>query len=223
MTAKRRIVFVGGRPDGHGNVAVETARACPDVEVAGFLDDAPKAKSVAGAAWLGPTATWREIAAQGGVAFHVAVGDNPIRRRIAMEILAGGGALASVVHPAAHVAPSARIGDGTLVCAGAIVGPGARIGRDCIVNHGAIVEHDGAVADHVNLSTGFACGGRARIEEGAFAGVGAVLIPDVRVARWTYLAAGAVVVKDTEPHGLYAGVPARLVRTLGTDDAPASP
>jgi acetyltransferase-like isoleucine patch superfamily enzyme len=75
----------------------------------------------------------------------------------------------------------------------------------------------------VNLSTAFACGGRARIEEGVFAGVGAVLIPDIRLARWSYLAAGAVVVKDTAPHGLYAGVPARLVRTLGTDDAPRSP
>ena len=223
MTATRRIVVIGGRPDGHGNVVIETASACPDVELAGFLDDAPAAKSVGGARWLGPASAWAELAARGGVAFHVAIGHNPTRRRIAGEITAGGGVLASIVHPAAHVAASARIGDGTLVCAGAIVGPGARIGRDCIVNHGAIVEHDGELADHVNLSTAFACGGRARIEEGAFAGVGAVLIPDIRVARWSYLAAGAVVVADTEPHGLYAGVPARRIRTLGTDDAPAAP
>lgn len=218
---RRRVVVIGGRADGHGKVVIETAAACDDVDVVGFLDDAPTAKAVAGARWLGPASKWREMAAD--AAFHVAIGHNPTRRRIAEEIVAGGGRLASIEHPEARIAASVVVGEGTLVAAGAVLAPGARIGRDCIVNHGAIVEHDAFVADHVNLSTAFACGGRATIEEGVFAGVGVVLIPDIRVGRWSYLGAGAVVVADAEPHGLYLGVPARRTRTLGTDDAPATP
>ena len=36
-------------------------------------------------------------------------------------------------------------------------------------------------------------------------------------AIWAAIAAGAVVNRDLEPHGLYAGVPARRIRDL---DAP---
>lgn len=209
----RRLVVVGGRPDGHGKVVIETALEGTSLEVAGFLDDAPKAASVAGVACLGPAAEWRKLAGP-GVGFHVAIGDNAIRRRLCAEISAGGGVLVSVVHRAAVVARSASVGDGTLVCAGAIVGHGARIGRNCLVNHGVIVEHDGVLEDHVNLSTGTVTGGRVTFGEGAFAGVGVRVIPDVRVGAGCVLGAGAVVTADTVPGWMYLGVPARRVRRV---------
>lgn len=209
----RRLVVIGGRPDGHGKVVIETARDGTGLTVAGFLDDAPRQQSVAGVPCLGPVSEWRKLAAN-GAAFHVAVGDNAIRKRLTDEIVACGGVLASVVHRAAIVAASSTIGDGTLVCAGAIVGHGVRVGRDCIVNHGVILEHDVVVADHVNISTGTVTGGRVVFEEGVFAGVGVRAIPDVRLGAWCYLGAGAVVTADTLPGWMYVGVPARRVRQL---------
>jgi sugar O-acyltransferase (sialic acid O-acetyltransferase NeuD family) len=215
MTSKLRLVIVGGRPDGHGKVAIETARETPGLVVEGFLDDAPKAANVAGAPCLGHAADWPRLAAQ-GVAFLVAIGDNAIRGRLANEIVAGGGQLTAIVHPRSVVAPSATVGDGTLVCAGAVVCAAARVGRNCIVNHGVVIEHDSVLEDHVNLSTGTVTGGRVTFGEGVFAGVGVRVIPDVRVGAWCYLGAGAVVIADTEPGCLYLGVPARRVRVLAT-------
>jgi len=219
----RRVVIVGGRPDGHGRVVIETARATQDVKVMGFLDDAPCAPTVAGAAWLGRIEESIERCRDQGMSFHIAIGHNPTRRRLAGLIVALGGTLATLVHPRAIIFESAVIGQGTLVAAGAVVGPGARVGTDCIVNHGALVEHDAVLADHVNVSSGFVSGGRIRLEEGVFAGIGASVLPDVVVGRWAFLGAGAVVVSDATPHSLYVGVPARRVRVLGTDEAPRTP
>lgn len=42
-------------------------------------------------------------------------------------------------------------------------------------------------------------------------GFGAIILSGVTVADGTIVAAGAVVTKDTEPYGIYAGVPARRI------------
>jgi acetyltransferase EpsM len=216
MTAAppRAVVVIGGRSDGHGKVVLETARTVAGLHVLGFLDDNAGVEGVAGFRKLGRSAEWRGLTVGGDVAFHVAIGDNAIRRRVATDILAAGGTLASIVHSRALIFPSASIGDGTFVGAGAMLCPGARTGIACIVNHGVIVEHDSVLADHVNLSTGCVTGGRVHFGEGAFAGVGCRFIPDVKVAPWTYVGAGAAVIADTEPSSLYVGVPARRVRAL---------
>lgn len=53
-----------------------------------------------------------------------------------------------------------------------------------------------------------------RIERGAWIGLGAILLPGVVVREGCVVAAGAVVVRSTEPNGLYAGNPARRIRDL---------
>jgi acetyltransferase-like isoleucine patch superfamily enzyme len=52
------------------------------------------------------------------------------------------------------------------------------------------------------------------IGDGSWIGTRAVILPGVAVAPGCVVGSGAVVVEDTEPHGLYAGVPARRIRDL---------
>ena len=56
---------------------------------------------------------------------------------------------------------------------------------------------------------------------GSWLGAGVILLPGVTVARGCVIAAGAVVAKDTQPNGLYAGVPARRLKNLPVEQ-PAS-
>lgn len=53
------------------------------------------------------------------------------------------------------------------------------------------------------------------VGDGCWIGSGAVLLPGVTVGDGCVIAAGAVVRSDCEPHTMYAGVPARRVKTLG--------
>jgi acetyltransferase-like isoleucine patch superfamily enzyme len=53
-----------------------------------------------------------------------------------------------------------------------------------------------------------------KIEKGCWIGMGAMILPGITIAEGCVIAAGAVVTKDTEPNGLYAGVPAKRVKNL---------
>jgi len=52
------------------------------------------------------------------------------------------------------------------------------------------------------------------IQDGCWIGAAVTLLPGVTVARGCVVAAGSIVTKSTEPDGLYAGNPAKLVRML---------
>jgi maltose O-acetyltransferase len=49
---------------------------------------------------------------------------------------------------------------------------------------------------------------------GCWIGARAILLPGVQVGEGCVVGAGAVVTRDCQPHGLYAGVPARRIRDL---------
>ena len=55
------------------------------------------------------------------------------------------------VHPAAHVDPTATVGEGTVIYPGVYVGPRARIGRDCILYPNVVVYDDCVLGDRVTI------------------------------------------------------------------------
>jgi UDP-3-O-[3-hydroxymyristoyl] glucosamine N-acyltransferase len=57
----------------------------------------------------------------------------------------------SGIHPAAHVDPSASVGEGTVIYPGVYVGPRARIGRDCILYPNAVIYDDCILGDRVTI------------------------------------------------------------------------
>ncbi|TCS95626.1 acyltransferase [Hazenella coriacea] len=52
------------------------------------------------------------------------------------------------------------------------------------------------------------------VKKGARVGGGSILLPGITVAEESFIAAGALVNKDTEPAKLYVGVPARTLRDV---------
>jgi acetyltransferase-like isoleucine patch superfamily enzyme len=57
------------------------------------------------------------------------------------------------------------------------------------------------------------------VEDDVWIGGGAILTDGVRVGRGAVVAAGAVVTHDVPPHTVVAGVPARVVREIGGNEA----
>ena len=53
---------------------------------------------------------------------------------------------------------------------------------------------------------------RTIIEDDVWLGLRVVVMPGVTISKGTIVAAGAVVTKDTEPFGIYGGVPAKLIK-----------
>lgn len=62
------------------------------------------------------------------------------------------------VHPAAHVDPTATIGEGTVLYPGVYVGPGTRVGRDCILYPNVVVYDGCLIGDRVIIHAGASIG-----------------------------------------------------------------
>jgi UDP-perosamine 4-acetyltransferase len=137
-------------------------------------------------------------------------GSMETRRRVYDSAKARGFSFATIVHPAAIVAPSARLGEGVQVLARAVVQPLAVVGENSIVNTGAIVEHDVTVGSHVHISPGCVLAGGAKIGDLAHVGVGSVVIQGMSIGDGSLVAAGAVVVDHVAAGTTVLGVPARV-------------
>lgn len=199
------VIVIGG--GGHAKVVIATLRASGEA-VAGVYDDAlPVGATVLGVPVLGPTAL---LAEWDGRAV-LAIGSNRVRQRLAAAH--PGVAWAAVVHPAAVVHESVRLGPGAVVFAGAVVQPDTEVGAHAILNTASSVDHDGRIGDFSHIAPGAHLAGAVTLGTGAFLGVGAVCAPGVRVGAWTTVGAGGVVVRDLPDHVVAMGVPARPHRS----------
>ena len=176
---------------------------------AGFVDDRPSKRGalVLGLPVLGPLAALRDIEHDAVV---VAVGDNRLRRELIEKLLALGERLATAIHPFASVAPSASIGEGSMISAGALVLPRAVIGRGVILNTKSSVDHDSAIGDFAHIAPGATVGGNVRIGEETLIGTGATVVSGAAVGARSVIGAGAVVVRDVPDDVTAFGVPARI-------------
>lgn len=52
------------------------------------------------------------------------------------------------------------------------------------------------------------------VEDGCWLGGNVTVLPGVTIKKGCIVGAGAVVTKDTEPDGLYAGIPAKRIKEL---------
>lgn len=117
------------------------------------------------------------------------------------------------VGPFVEIQRGVEIGARTKVQSHAFICELVRIGSDCFIGHGVMFVND------LFAIGGPARGQRAlwkptRIGDRVSIGSNATLLP-VRICSDVVIGAGAVVTRDIEVPGIYAGNPARLMRRLG--------
>jgi sugar O-acyltransferase (sialic acid O-acetyltransferase NeuD family) len=118
----------------------------------------------------------------------------------------------TVIAATAWVSETAVIGRGVTIAPQCAVSARAVIGDHVILNLGSTVSHDTRLGDFVTVSPGVTIAGNCTVGAGAFLGVGSTVSNGITIAEGTVVGAGAVVVADIPVAGVYAGVPARLMR-----------
>ena len=205
----RPIVIIG---TGEGRCVLETCRDLGEA-VGGFLDTRrPAGEVVNDCPVLGGDALLDDPAFLAAHRFIVSVGDCAIRRRYAARIKAGGGRLASAIHPSCIVSPYAEIGEGCVLIGKSVINPNARLGANVIVDWDCTIGHDCVLEDAVFLAPGCHLGGRVHCGEEAFIGLGVNIVPDARIGARATVGAGATIVRDIPADTVAVGNPARVVK-----------
>jgi UDP-perosamine 4-acetyltransferase len=139
-----------------------------------------------------------------------AVGQGGERHRLFEIGIAAGLLPLTVVHPAAVISTSSRIGAGSVILAGAAVCARATIGRNVIINTRAVVEHDCQIGDHVHVATAACLCGGVGVGERALVGAGATVRQGIAIGPDAVVGLGSAVIDDVPPGAIVMGVPARL-------------
>lgn len=205
----RQIVIVAGGSGRHAAVVHEAA-ILSGLRVAGFVaveEGVPP--QLLDCEYLGGPAMLQDRRFLRDAAFVPACGSNVLRQSITGSLCDAGAVLMTVMHPSAMISPSAVIEQGAVILAGAIIGPAARLGRATIVNHAASVDHDCMIGDCVNICPGVRLGGGVDVEQGAFVGLNACVLPGRHIGQYAIIGAGSVVIDDVAPNCTVAGNPAR--------------
>jgi sugar O-acyltransferase (sialic acid O-acetyltransferase NeuD family) len=208
-----RILIVGA--GGHGQVVADALLCARKwgaaLQPIGYVDDNP---ALTGALRLGLPilGTVGALAALEHDALVLAIGNNNIRSRLYLALQEEGHAFATVCHPRATIAEDVHLGPGTVVFAGVIINTGSRIGANVILNTGCTVDHHNQIGDHVHLAPGVHLGGDVQIGEGTLVGIGATIMPQRSVGRWSTVGAGALVHRTVPDRVTVTGMPAQIIK-----------
>lgn len=209
------VVLVGA--GGLGREALEAARACDDGrrwDVVGFVDDDPGvATSVAGVPVLGPTATLDQLDAK--ALLCVAHPHRPAgRRALATRLALPASRYAVLVHPAAALASTTHVGAGSVVLAGTIATADVEIGEHVIVMPACVFTHDDRIGAFATFGAGVRLAGGVTVGETAYVGSGAIVREGVTIGAGAVIGMGAVVLGDVPAGEVWAGNPARRIRSV---------
>jgi acetyltransferase-like isoleucine patch superfamily enzyme len=127
-----------------------------------------------------------------------------------------------------------RVGPFGEIQKNAVIGARCKISSHAFICEGVVIEDECFIGHHVcfindRLPRATASGGALQTEadwevvptrvcRGASIGSGAVILCGVTIGAGALVGAGAVVTRDVLPRQVVAGVPARLLRTLGDGD-----
>ncbi len=193
--------------------AIEAANAAGTASwrIEGILDDIP---GNLGRAFLGHKVIGRieEAARFDGCAFVNGISSVDSFRKIPQIIARTGLAaerFASVIHPRATIAASARIGAGTSILAGSVICPEAIVGDHVIILQNTSVNHHTRIGDFATLSATVTVLGYIDIGRNAFVSGGSTIAPRVRIGDSALVGAGSVVLRDVPAGHVVAGNPAR--------------
>ncbi|MFC0560841.1 acetyltransferase [Halalkalibacter alkalisediminis] len=145
------------------------------------------------------------------IEFVVAIANNKIRKKIVKQNLML--KYTKVLSKEAIISPFSKIGKGSIILPGVVVDPDASILDHVIVNKSATIAHDVTLKDFSQVSPGVNFGGFVELGECSFVGLGAVVLPSVKITEDVVIGAGAVVTKNIDiTSSTFVGNPAKILK-----------
>lgn len=142
---------------------------------------------------------------------------NKIREAIYLQAEKKGYTQISYISSKATVFSNVKIGKNCFILEDNTIQPFVSIGDNVVLWSGNHIGHHSIIKDHVLFTSHVVLSGHCVVEPYCFFGVNSTLRDGLHFAEGTLVAMGACVTKDTEPWGVYTGVPAKKGEKLSKD------
>ncbi|MBN2399612.1 MAG: NeuD/PglB/VioB family sugar acetyltransferase [Candidatus Aminicenantes bacterium] len=215
----KKIIILGGI--GNGSViaaAIVDAnrRGNREWEFMGYLNDRIEAGgNIESWTVLGKLADWEHFAGKDCYFINTIYRIDGQQQRIDLfeSLNIPGDKLATFIHPLSYIAPNARLGPGTVLMPFAAVSASSVLGQGCLVMVGATVLHNTIIGNYCHLAAQCCVGANTSIAEGVHIGLNASTRENLSIGKNSTLGMGSVLTKDMGENEIWAGNPARFLRT----------
>ena len=130
---------------------------------------------------------------------------NQLRKDKYLAAKALGYRLASFISPRATVLNEGRIGDNCFIFEDNTIQPFVTIGSNVTLWSGNHIGHHSTIKDHCFIASHVVVSGGVEIGECTFIGVNATLRDHIKIGERCVIGAGALLLADAEPEGVYIG------------------
>lgn len=165
------------------------------IPITGFLDTNPLALAnfPYSIPYLGTIESYTPLS---GDELVMAVGDPQTKKRLYSDLKGKGATFAQIIHPTAVVARTAKLCEGVVVCPLAFISADAVVGELCAINGYSSVGHDVNLGAFSTLSAHVDLTGWVQVDECAFFGSGARVLPKIKIGPNARIGAGAIVMRS---------------------------
>ena len=209
---KRKLILLGG--GGHCTSCIDVIEQEGKYKIFGILDLASQVgNKVMNYEIIGVDADIENFITE-GFSFFVTIGQlksAALRKKLFLRLINLNASIATIISPLAYVSKYSELGMGTVVMHGVTINAGTNIGNNVILNTGCDIEHNSVIGDHCHISTHAVINGDCIIGTEVFIGSNATIINGVSVAGCVVIGAGAVINRNIEGSGIYAGIPAKKI------------
>lgn len=102
-----------------------------------------------------------------------------------------------------------KIGENCFILENNVLQPYTNIGNNVVMWSGNHIGHHSEIGDHTFFTSHVVLSGHCRVDPYSWFGVNSTIKNDTHIAEGTLVGMGSVITKDTEPYGVYIGIPGK--------------
>jgi acetyltransferase EpsM len=116
------------------------------------------------------------------------------------------------IHPQSHIAPTAQIGHGNIICYGAFINSDVVIGNFNLINTYAIIEHDCLVGNFNHIAPKTTLCGSITVGTNNLLGAGTTIIPCKKIGNNNTIGAMSCIVTNINDNCTVVGIPGKIIK-----------
>jgi len=211
----KNLIILGA--GGFGREVYDLANYChsgnSDFRIKGFLSDDPVDIESLGYPPVLSTVGGYEI--RENDLFIPAIGNVHDRKKVVEIILRKGGEFITLIHPAAVISPSARIGKGVAVKAFCVLASDVVIGDYTFLQSSAIFGHDVHIGNFCQINSFSFFAGCVKVNDLVTVNAGTKIVQSRQIGEGSTIGMGSIVLKDVPKGAKVFGNPARIIDERG--------